>query len=283
MAEPSLEGFGDRAGLRRALAERLRAVRPELRIVADGFLGEESVMDGLAVGGDGELVSIRFAKPSDDRATLTRALADLTWLRARRTDLLKLAPGLGIDPSAEPRAMVFCRGFSAESCAAVDNLPDLTVELWHCRGVGHPPAQRMLVIERVETGSAVPNDRPPQPRHPHLPGPPLAPSPPSAVERPTSTPRPSALRPGPPDQTERPPAMRSPVDPPSGSAFRTGLCNRDLKPLRSAARPETEGPEAGLTAPTGANAAPETGPRLAVGSDARHAGVPCPPAHSPRA
>ena len=73
------------------------------------------MIDLLAVGAEGELVSIRFAKPDDDRATLTRALADLTWLRARRADFLKLSPGLGIDPSAEPRALVVSHGFSAET------------------------------------------------------------------------------------------------------------------------------------------------------------------------
>lgn len=146
MAESSLEGFSDRARLRRALAHRLSEVQPDLRIVAEGFLAETSVIDLLAVGAEGELVSIRFAKPDDDRATLTRALADLTWLRARRADFLKLSPGLGIDPSAEPRALVVSHGFSAESLAAADNFPENTVALWCCRGL-LTETRQILVME----------------------------------------------------------------------------------------------------------------------------------------
>lgn len=225
MAEPSLEGFGDRADLRRALAEQLATVRPDLRIVADGFLGEESAMDGLAVGAEGELVSIRFAKPSDDRATLTRALADLTWLRARRGDLLKLAPGLGIDPSVEPRALVFCRAFSAESRAAVDNLPDHTVELWRCRGAGGAE-QRLLLVEPVETSSPVPTE----PRSRAL-------SPPTLLSTPRHPGRSTPAAPAPPSRADRGGSATRPLaDPPSPSAFRTGLTSVDLEQTRSEPR-----------------------------------------------
>lgn len=250
MAEPSLEGYGDRADLRRALAAGIEAIRSDLRIVAEGFLGEESVMDGLAVGGEGELVSIRFAKPAEDRATLTRALADLTWLRARRRDLLKLAPGLGIDPSAEPRAMVFCRAFSVESRAAVDNLPDGTIELWQCRGLG-PVGQRRLLIEPVDSHVTTPA-RPLRPAaggtvsacvHPDAPLRGEARVPPDAAGQPASGPSRNGTRPGAPESSERPRADRRLADPPSHSSFRTGLSPADLVPTQAAStapvRPES--------------------------------------------
>jgi hypothetical protein len=84
----ALEGFEDRRGLRRALRDALEAASPDVRVIAEGFLAEQSAMDLLAVGSEGELISIRFAEAGDDAAGLTRALADLTWLRGRRSDLL---------------------------------------------------------------------------------------------------------------------------------------------------------------------------------------------------
>lgn len=149
----ALEGFADRQSLRRALQVALESVSPTIRVLADGFLAEQSTMDLLAVGGEGELISIRFVEPDEDAAGLTRALADLTWLRSRRMDLLKLAPGLGIEPSAEPRAALFCRTISAETRAAVDNFPADTVQLWCCRGM-HRAGRSSLLIESVGNGPA---------------------------------------------------------------------------------------------------------------------------------
>ncbi|MEZ4332855.1 MAG: hypothetical protein R3F35_13925 [Myxococcota bacterium] len=267
MAEPSLEGYGDRADLRRALAVEIAAVRSDLRLVAEGFLGEESVMDGLAVGSEGELVSIRFAKPADDRATLTRALADLTWLRARRKDWLKLAPGLGIDPSVEPRAMVFCRSFSVESRAAVDNLPDHTVELWQCRGIDLA-GQRRLLIEPVDARPASPTRRPGPveaavaPRCPETPRPPETRA--STPSAPASGPRPD--RPVAPAAAERPDHTRIArrlADPPSGSTFRTGLRPADLTPAHAGPAPTPARPHADPAIPV--DAPPLRGHRTEAG------------------
>lgn len=248
MADASLEGFRDRASLRSALAQRLRALEPELRILAEGFLAEVSTIDLLAVGGEGELVSIRFAKPDDDRATLTRALADLTWLRARRADLLKLSPGVGIDPSAEPRALVVCHGFSAESLAAVDNFPENTVALWCCRGL-LTDSRQVLVMEPV---AAKGDPLPPAVLSARTAlAPASSPSASSASSSPSTSPTsptsslPSTGPTAPPAQALRPPsrrpiapapkpigpALRRPLaDPPSPSAFRSGLVDADLEP-----------------------------------------------------
>ncbi|MBY0399610.1 hypothetical protein K2X89_04900 [Myxococcota bacterium] len=224
MADASLEGFRDRASLRRALADRLRELDPKLSIVAEGFLAESSTIDLLAVGGEGELVSIRFAKPEDDRATLTRVLADLSWLRPRRADLLNLAPGLGIDPSVEPRALVVCHEFSTESRAAVDNFPVNTVALLRCRS-RQMGSERVVFLEPViadardlplfsepTVGATRTTARTAEP----IPSSPTLPRP----SRPTS----SGL-----------------TDPPSPSAFRSRLVDTDLDPsLRSGSDPFSE-------------------------------------------
>jgi hypothetical protein len=134
LADLEWEGLPDRHSLRRAIRHRLRRFDPTIRVVAEGFLSEGTAIDLLAVGGEGELVGIRIACDEDDAVLFTRALADLTWLRPRAADLLKLAPGLGLEPSAEPRAMLFSRRFTPHTLAAAENFPSRTIELlsYHC-------------------------------------------------------------------------------------------------------------------------------------------------------
>ena len=90
--------------LRRAIRHQLRSLDRSLRILAEDFLAADSTIDLLAVGGEGELVSIRIGRPGEDAALLTRSLSDLVWLRPRTRDLLKLVPGLGIEQSVDPPA-----------------------------------------------------------------------------------------------------------------------------------------------------------------------------------
>ena len=134
MAELEWEGRPERPSLRRAIRHRLRHFDPTLRVIAEGFLAETSAIDLLAVGGEGEIISIRIGRGADDVALLTHALADLTWLRPRLADFLKLAPGLGLEASAEPRAMLLCPEFARETRAAVESLPRRSIELatYHC-------------------------------------------------------------------------------------------------------------------------------------------------------
>lgn len=134
MAELEWEGRPERPSLRRAIRHRLRRFDPTIRVVAEGFLAETSSIDLLAVGGEGEIISIRVGRGGDDAALLTHVLADLSWLRPRLADFLKLAPGLGLEPSAEPRAMLLCPEFARETRAAVEFLPGRSIELatYHC-------------------------------------------------------------------------------------------------------------------------------------------------------
>jgi hypothetical protein len=205
MAELEWEGRPERPSLRRAIRHRLRRFDPAIRVIAEGFLTETSAIDLLAVGGEGEIISIRIGRRGDDVSLLTHALADLTWLRPRLADFLKLAPGLGLEPSAEPRAMLLCPEFARETRAAVEFFPGRSIELatYHClRQQG-----RLSVL--LETGS---------PSRPQ-----------------TSEPaRTETQRAGPEAQTNAsaPPLPRRsrplPIAP-SPSGFRTGLTDADLR------------------------------------------------------
>ena len=229
----------DRAHQRRALRQALEQALPEIRVVAEGILAEVSSLDLLAVGAEGELIAIRLAEPGGDLAMLTRLLSDLSWLRPRRGDLLRLAAGNGIDPSAEPRGLLVGSSIGRETRTAVDNFPAGTVQLWRGRPgrAGDQPALRLERVEALERpspdaprvrsrsldedgiqGLVRPTDR-------RRPGGSAAPAQ-CAAEPPRTPPRRmSGVLAGRPD--------RPLTDPPSPSAFRTGLVPTDL-----AARPD---------------------------------------------
>lgn len=221
MAELEWPGRPERASLRRALRHTIRRNRPELRVIAEDFLAEATRIDLLAVGPEGELVSLRIGDEQAEATLFTRALADLSWLRPRALDLLKLAPGLGLETSTEPRAMVFCPRFSAETRAAAENLPTCSLELLEYRCLRQQGQLTLLLIgpdrreptarEASRVASVDPQSE--QPRVPPRQGPPEAPS--------SAAPAPSA------QATDLPP--RRLTDPPSPSTFRTGLTDADLR------------------------------------------------------
>jgi hypothetical protein len=205
MAELEWEGRPERPSLRRAIRHRLRRFDPTIRVVAEGFLAEASAIDLLAVGGEGEIISIRIGRGGDDVALLTQSLADLTWLRPRLADFLKLAPGLGLEPSAEPRAMLFCPEFARETHAAVENFPLRSIELatYHCL------RQHGQLSVLLETGS---------------------PSRPQSVHGPASDTDSACLI----SQRETPAQTDSksseqPASATQASGFRTGLSDADLR------------------------------------------------------
>jgi hypothetical protein len=129
MAELEWEGQPARPSLRRAIRHRLRRFDPSLRVVAEGFMAEVSEIDLLAVGGEGEIISIRIGRGGDDRLLFTQALADLSWLQPRLADFLKLAPSLGLEPSAAPRALILCPDFARETEAAINACRPRSIEL----------------------------------------------------------------------------------------------------------------------------------------------------------
>ena len=204
MAELEWEGRPERPSLRRAIRHRLRRFDPTIRVIAEGFLAEASTIDLLAVGGEGEIISIRIGRGGDDVALLTQSLADLTWLRPRLADFLKLAPGLGLEPSAEPRAMLFCPEFARETRAAVENLPARSIELatYHCL------RQQGQLSVLLETTSASPRQT----------------GEPKRTDRSLSAPLAHPFTPPPRPTTP----SQQPTDRLDSSNFRTGLTDADL-------------------------------------------------------
>jgi hypothetical protein len=143
------------ATLRRALRHALRRRSPELRVVAEGFLATASPIDLLAIGPEGELVSIRIApggSAAEGALLLTRSLADLSWLHPRAADLAALSPALGLAVGAEPRALLVAPGFDAELMAAAEAMPPQRLELVVWRGLRHQ-GQLELILEPVSPRS----------------------------------------------------------------------------------------------------------------------------------
>jgi hypothetical protein len=156
LAELEWEGRPERPMLRRAIRHRLRRFDPTIRVVAEDFLAEVSPIDLLAVGGEGELISVRIARSGEDTARLTHCLADLTWLSPRLADLLKLAPALGLEPSAAPRAILLSPTFSRETCAAAASLPNRTIELLIYRCIRERGQLSVLLETSVDMSSTRP-------------------------------------------------------------------------------------------------------------------------------
>lgn len=224
MVDIEWPGQPERPTLRRALRHALRRQAPDLRVLAEDFLAESSSIDLLAVGYEGELVSIRIGDAEQDGLLLTRALADLTWLRPRARDLLKLAPGLGIEESADPRAMILCPRFKTETRSAADNFPEGELELFEYRCL-RQQGQLALLLEPCKPGLM-----------PHLGAPRVAvaaagdPNDPGELDRGA----PVRARPARRSQPHQPHHSRDAhgqrlTDPPSASAFRTGLTEADLQ------------------------------------------------------
>lgn len=213
-------GLADLPSLRHALRRAVETARPELQVVAEGLLAEVSPIDLLAIGAEGELVAIRVASPGGDLETLTQLLADLSWLRPRRSDFLRLTPGLGIDPSLEPRALLVAAAFGRETRAAIENFPADTVQLWRSQPA-REDGQVVLRINPIEADGASPCFKAPRSAPPQRT---LKPPRPAAPQRSPSPQRSAPCRPEPGEDGV------PLTNPPSPSAFRTGLRESDLVP-----------------------------------------------------
>jgi hypothetical protein len=220
LAELEWQGSPEHASLRRALRHELRRFMPDLRVVAEDFLAELTSIDLLAVGVEGELVSIRIGKEREAAHLLTRALSDLAWLRPRGADLFKLAPGLGFEPETEPRAMIFCPHFGAETRSAASHLPTRSLALIEYRCLRQ---QGQLVLLLRDCSPAVARDRRPQTLPEDL-----------EAREPTHTTALAGAGNGggaPARRADPGTAFRRDrlTAPPSPSAFRTGLTDADLR------------------------------------------------------
>lgn len=207
MAESVWQGSVPPASLRRAMRHALRSFAPDLRVVAEEYLGESSAIDLLAVGPRGELVCVRIAPPDDtaeaaaaaEAQLLVRGLSDLDFMGARVGNLHELAPNLGLEATALPRVVLAAPRFGGEVRSAIRVIAPGRVELieYRCRNVR---GQLTLLLE------ALPAD-------------------PGATGLAASSPATHARRP--PDAEEPPQRPDASEAPDSG--FRTGLSDADLR------------------------------------------------------
>ncbi len=93
-----------------------------MRALADEILGLSSVIDLVAVDGEGCTVLVLIGQAGEDMALVTRALAQRAWLAPRLRDWLKLAPDLGIRPEGPVRAILLAPNFQPEARAAVESI-----------------------------------------------------------------------------------------------------------------------------------------------------------------
>jgi hypothetical protein len=214
MAEIEWETTPKRPSLRRAVRHQTQNLDRPCRVIAENFLAADSRMDLFCVGNEGELVSLRITDVGDDAGGLTRSLSDLVWLHARTKDLGKLMPDLGIQPSAEARAILLCPDFRPETQAAIEFLPAGSVTLIRYRCYRHRGQLSVL----LEGAASEVHSR----AHPHTDGRGGTADPATSVlEAPQSTLRKSS------DQTSALGTVQS--EPESAGSFRTGLCDGDLR------------------------------------------------------
>jgi hypothetical protein len=202
-AEPP--GVPERPVLRRAIRHRLRSLDPTLRVIAEDFMAEATRIDLLAVGVEGELVSIRIGEADEGSGVLVRALSDLGWLQPRIADWIKLAPGLGLDPSADVRCMILCPDFDAETRSASEHFPTRHLELFRYRW-SRERAPLDVWLEPVASRPAMPATTGPEARE--------------------TTSLDAAEAPGAETEPRGRPRLTAP---PSDTSFRTGLTDADLE------------------------------------------------------
>lgn len=202
----------ERPSLRRAIRHRIRELKRPCRFAAENFLAANSRMDWLAVGLEGELVSLRIGIADNDAELLTRALGDLDWLRDRGEDLAKLVPDLGIEPSAESRAVLLCPRFQDDTRAAVRALPPGCIELVSYRCYRLRGQLEVVLDETGDNRPATIGTEPPTSESHRDPAP-------SSLRSPTMAPQESG---------RASKSTRAVLAKPNG--FRTGLADADLRP-----------------------------------------------------
>ena len=136
--------------LRGEIRQRIAQVHPDLRVIADDFMGLASPIDLLATNDRGEVFLLLLAlEGEDDAALLTRALAQRAWAGPRVRDWAKLAPDLELAPDAPVRAILLAPSFSLETRAAAASLRAGAIELIRFVAV-RAGSERGLLLEPVD-------------------------------------------------------------------------------------------------------------------------------------
>ena len=141
------------------------------------------------------------------------------WLRPRTRDLLKLVPGLGIEPSADPRSILLCTDFQGETRAAIENFPNHTVELMVYRCYRHR-GQLDAILEPQKQRTLSRHQKPDREERP------LQRSPRTLETMPNPASGQSPAVTGPFDRIEGPDPLLNLAP---SSDFRTGLTDADLR------------------------------------------------------
>ena len=253
-----------RHAARRALRHALQETRPDLVMAAEGFRAENSEMDLLAVGPEGELISVRYAEAGEDARTLVQCLSDLNWLRLRAGDLRKLAPGLGLEPSAEPRGLLVSPEFEVDTQSAVGIFPSDTLELVRSQLRRNEGGLSMTLEPLSPLWSEPESERDPTRAAPDTPSPRSAAPAPAAPLRAEHNDLAGASSPG--------PAIEFTLR----TGFRTGLSESDLRGPGPEAHREQDASASLSAAPLSApplSAAPFSGEPSAASSMTSDSGV----------
>ena len=157
MPELAFTSVPPRPQLLEQIRDRLSAVDPSLRLLAQGLLGADAPIDFVAVDGSGRVVLVLVAGPGEDLELVARGLAQRAWAEPRLADWLQLAPNLGIRPEAGARLVLLCPDFGANARAAARAADPDTLELvgYRCLRNGGEP----LVL--IEPAGDTPADRTP--------------------------------------------------------------------------------------------------------------------------
>lgn len=154
------------AELRQEIRRQLPLLDPELRIVAEDFMGLASPIDLLAISSRGEVVLILLSlEGENDAALLTRCLAQRAWAAPRLRDWAQLAPELEIAADTPIRVILLAPDFGSETLAAAASLRPGVVQLVRhvSLRVGGQPG---LLFEPIGDEVHAASPRPPETREP---------------------------------------------------------------------------------------------------------------------
>lgn len=145
------------AEVRQFVRRRMILLEPATRILAEDLLAETSRVDLVAVDHQGQAVLVLIGQEGEDRALLTRALAQCAWARTRLGDWLKLAPQLDLEAAAGVRAIILSPSFHPETLLAASSLeaPKVSTVVYRCIS---NETRSQLLLEAAPRRAAGPGD-----------------------------------------------------------------------------------------------------------------------------
>jgi hypothetical protein len=99
--------------------DRLGHAVPGARVIAESVLGADSAIDFVALEPNGRVVVVLVGGHGEDLELVARGLAQRAWVSARIGDWRQLAPGLGIRPDSEVRALLACPAYDVAARTAI--------------------------------------------------------------------------------------------------------------------------------------------------------------------